>query len=91
MNDLIQLTDAEIAGVSGGFLNQTNASFVAQLALAANSGAINANANGGSGGAGGGFFSRGGDGGAGGLAAAAGAEASNTAVVTQVNSQHIHV
>jgi hypothetical protein len=90
MNDLIQLTDAEIAGVSGGLFNQNNIAVIRQFALAVNTGAVSSgNANGGAGGAGGGILSRGGDGGAGGLSAAAGAEANNAAEVNQLNAQHI--
>ena len=57
MTDLIQLTDAEIAGVSGGILNQsisisasqTNNATVKQTATATNNGAVTASisANGG--------------------------------------------
>jgi hypothetical protein len=57
MNDLIQLTDAEIAGVSGGILNQdisisatqSNSASVSQNSTATNSGSVSAaiSANGG--------------------------------------------
>jgi len=103
MTDLIQLTDAEIAGVSGGILNQSiyisatqsNTATVTQTSTATNTGAVTASisAPGGSttvgnGGAGGG-----------GTAAAAGAESSNYSVVVGKNSIsasnrqsfHIHV
>ena len=92
MTDLIQLTDAEIAGVSGGILNQSisiaasqsNYASVSQSASATNSGDVTASA-----------ASVTGDS----LAAAAGAEASNTSLVSQRNSItasnsqsfHIHV
>ena len=50
MTDLIQLTDAEIAGVSGGILNQSisisasqsNCASVSQTATATNNGAVSA-------------------------------------------------
>ena len=77
MNDLIQLTDAEIAAVNGGRItqsisisaSQSNSSSVTQSATATNSGAVTASASG-----------------AGATAAAAGAEASNVALVSQRNS-----
>ena len=75
MTDLIQLTDVEIAAVSGGIsqsisisAKQSNSSSVSQSATATNSGAVTASAWG-----------------YGALAAAAGAEANNTAVVSQAN------
>jgi len=74
MSDLVQLTEAEIAAVSGGFQSisisatQTNSSSVSQSATATNSGAVSATANG-----------------SGGLAAAVGAQSSNTALVLQSN------
>jgi hypothetical protein len=54
MTDLIQLTDAEIAGVSGGILNQSisidasqsNSASVSQSATASNSGNVTASAAG---------------------------------------------
>ena len=59
MTDLIQLTDAEIAGVSGGILNQsiyisatqTNNATVNQTANSTNNGSVSASlsANGGAG------------------------------------------
>jgi len=92
MTDLIQLTDAEIAGVSGGILNQSisisasqsNSADVSQSASATNSGNVSASAGSVTGDA---------------TAAAAGAEASNTSLVYQRNSIsasnrqsfHIHV
>jgi len=76
MSELIQLTDAEIAGVSGGIYqaisisaSQSNSSSVTQSATATNTGAVTATASG-----------------AGATAAAAGAEASNAALVSQRNS-----
>ena len=73
MTDLIQLSDVEIAAVAGGVATvnatQTNNSTVNQTASATNSGAVSASNGIGS-------FN---------TAAAAGAEASNTAIVTQVN------
>jgi hypothetical protein len=76
MNDLIQLTEAEIAAVAGGIYQniyisatQSNSSYVTQSATAVNYGAVTATANG-----------------YGAVAAAAGAEANNTAVVLQANS-----
>jgi hypothetical protein len=75
MTDLIQLSDAEIAAVSGGGINihasQSNSSYVSQSAYAYNSGAVSATA-----------ASVFGDA----TAAAAGAEANNTAVVYQTNA-----
>jgi hypothetical protein len=77
MTDLIQLTDAEIAGVSGGSqsisidASQSNSATVYQSASAANSGNVSATA-----------ASVTGDS----LAAAVGAEASNTSLVYQKNS-----
>ena len=79
MTDLIQLTDAEIAGVSGGILNQSisisasqsNSASVSQTASATNTGAVTATASSVAGDA---------------TAAAAGAEASNTSLVSQRNS-----
>jgi len=92
MTDLIQLTDAEIAGVSGGILNQSisidasqsNTASVSQTASATNTGNVSATAASVTGDA---------------TAAAAGAEASNTSLVYQRNSIsasnrqsfHIHV
>ena len=77
MTDLIQLSDAEIAAVAGGAIDQSisisasqsNSSTVSQTASASNSGAVTATASG-----------------AGSTAAAAGAEANNTAVVRQANA-----
>jgi hypothetical protein len=77
MSDLIQLTEAEIAGVSGGnptqtisiTATQTNSASVWQSASASNSGAVTATAWG-----------------WGALAAAVGAESSNTSFVRQSNS-----
>jgi hypothetical protein len=79
MTDLIQLTDAEIAGVSGGILNQSisisadqsNSASVSQSATATNTGAVTASAASVTGSS---------------LAAAAGAEADNTSLVSQRNS-----
>jgi hypothetical protein len=76
MTDLIQLSDVEIAAVSGGNISQSigitasqsNSSSVSQSAVASNSGAVTAAASG-----------------SGALAAAAGAEASNVALVSQRN------
>ena len=78
MTDLIQLNDVEIAGVAGGdiyqsssvYAEQSNSSSVSQYASAYNSGAVSASNGAGSGN----------------IAAAAGAEANNTAIVTQVNA-----
>ena len=106
MNDLIQLTDAEIAGVSGGILNQSisisatqsNGATVTQTANSTNNGSVSASlsSNGGAGGLGG-------DGGAGGgggsTVAASGSSSSNYSSVFQKNSIsasnrqsfHIHV
>jgi hypothetical protein len=78
MTDLIQLNDVEIAGVAGGdiyqsssvYAEQSNSSSVSQYASATNSGAVSASNGAGSGN----------------IAAAAGAEANNTAIVTQVNA-----
>jgi hypothetical protein len=91
MNDLIQLTDAEIAGVSGGILNQdisisasqSNSASVTQNSTASNTGAVTASlsSNGGSGGVTGGA-----GGGGGSTVAAAGAESSNYSVLVQKNS-----
>ena len=74
MTDLIQLTDVEIAAVSGGIsqsididASQSNSSSVTQSASASNTGAVTATA------------------GVNGVAAAAGAEASNSARVRQAN------
>jgi hypothetical protein len=76
MSDLIQLTDAEIAGVSGGTYqsiyidaSQSNSSSVSQTSTASNTGAVSATANGN-----------------GSTAAAAGAESSNLALVLQLNN-----
>jgi len=78
MIELIQLTEAEIDAVAGGYdidqsisirATQTNTSSVAQTAIASNTGAVSATATG-----------------AGSIAAAAGAEASNVAVVSQANA-----
>ena len=75
MTDLIQLTDVEIAAVSGGvsqsisiYATQSNSSSVSQSAYAYNSGKVTASAWG-----------------YGALAAAAGAEANNAAGVSQAN------
>jgi hypothetical protein len=76
MSDLIQLTDAEIAAVSGGAISQSisltatqsNSSTVSQSSSASNSGAVTATASG-----------------TNGTAAAAGAESSNFALVGQAN------
>ena len=78
MTDLIQLDDVEIAAVAGGDIYQSasvyavqyNSSSVDQYASAYNSGAVSASNGAGSGN----------------IAAAAGAEANNTAIVTQVNA-----
>jgi len=75
MTDLIQLSDAEIAAVAGGaidqsisiYATQSNSSSVSQSASATNSGAVSATAS------------------YGGTALAIGAAASNTAVVDQAN------
>jgi hypothetical protein len=103
MTDLIQLNDAEIAGVSGGILNQSisisatqdNSASVSQTSTATNNGAVSASlsANGGS------SVTGAGGAGGGGTAAAAGAESSNYSSVFQKNSIsasnrqsfHIHV
>jgi hypothetical protein len=77
MTDLILLTDAEIAAVSGGAISQsisvsatqTNSSSVSQTSSASNSGAVTATASG-----------------SGATAAAAGAESNNTALVFQSNA-----
>ena len=73
MSDLIQLSDVEIAAVAGGVATvtatQSNSSSVTQTATATNSGAVSATNGAGS-------FN---------TAAAAGAEASNFAEVSQVN------
>jgi hypothetical protein len=73
MSDLIQLSDVEIAAVAGGLAfvsaDQSNSSTVTQTATATNSGAVSATNGIGSGN----------------TAAAAGAEASNFAEVSQVN------
>jgi hypothetical protein len=77
MTDLIQLNDVEIAAVAGGAISQSasvtatqsNSSSVSQTASASNSGAVSATTGAGNGN----------------TSAAAGAEANNTAVVTQVN------
>jgi hypothetical protein len=78
MSDLIQLTEAEISGVSGGvyqnisvWASQSNSSSVSQSSSATNSGAVSASV---------GSYSPGS------TAAAAGAESSNTALVYQSNS-----
>jgi len=77
MNDLIQLTEAEIAGVSGGTYqsididaSQSNSSSVTQGGTATNSGAVSASVGSYSGGA---------------TAAAVGASVTNTAIVYQSN------
>jgi hypothetical protein len=77
MTDMIELNDVEIAAVAGGAISQSasvaavqsNSSSVSQSASATNSGAVSATNGIGS-------FN---------TAAAAGAEANNTAIVTQVN------
>ena len=77
MNELIQLTEAEIAAVGGGaidqsisiYASQSNSSSVKQSATAVNSGPVSATAIG---------YDA--------TAAAAGAEANNTAIVVQANS-----
>ncbi len=46
MSDLIQLTDAELDLVSGGFVAQVNYSSIDQSASASNSGAVSASATG---------------------------------------------
>jgi hypothetical protein len=77
MSDLIQLTDVEIAAVSGGAISQslsisasqTNSSSITQSASATNSGAVSASATG--------YRA---------VAAAAGAEANNFAAVSQTNA-----
>jgi hypothetical protein len=74
MSDLIQLSDVEIAAVSGGtqsisiYAYQSNSASVSQSATASNYGAVTATASG-----------------YGALAAAAGAEASNYSAVSQAN------
>jgi hypothetical protein len=76
MTDLIQLSDVEIAAVSGGAIfqsigisaSQSNTSSVSQTAVASNSGAVTAVASG--------YRA---------TAAAAGAQASNAALVSQRN------
>jgi hypothetical protein len=76
MTDLIQLSDAEIAAVAGGDVDQSisisasqsNSSSVYQSASSSNSGAVTATA------------------GAGGTATAIGSAASNTAYVSQSNA-----
>jgi hypothetical protein len=79
MADLIQLTNAEIDLVAGGVYqniyisaSQSNSSSVSQSATATNSGAVSATANGNS--VGGSL-----------TVAAVGAEATNTALVSQAN------
>jgi 3-hydroxy-3-methylglutaryl CoA synthase len=75
LTTLIQLSDAEIAAVAGGAIDQSisitasqsNSSDVSQSATASNSGRVTATA------------------GAGGTAAAVGASATNFAAVTQTN------
>ncbi len=107
MNDLIQLTDAEIAGVSGGILNQSisisatqsNGATVTQTANSTNNGSVSAalSSNGGAGGALGGAGGAGGGGGS--TVAASGSSSSNYSSVFQKNSIsasnrqsfHIHV
>ena len=77
MNDLIQLTEAEVAAVAGGVVSQSisisatqsNTSSITQTATATNSGTVTATASG-----------------AGARAAAVGAAASNFASVRQSNS-----
>jgi len=77
MTDLVLLTDAEIAAVSGGAISQSlsitatqsNSSGVTQSASATNSGAVSASASG--------SYA---------TAAAAGAESNNTAIVRQGNA-----
>jgi hypothetical protein len=104
MTDLIQLTDAEIAGVSGGILNQsisvdatqTNNATVNQTANSTNNGSVSASlsSNGGAGG-----LTGGAGGGGGSTVAASGSSASNYSSVFQKNSIsasnrqsfHIHV
>jgi hypothetical protein len=91
MNDRIQLTDAEIAGVSGGILNQSisisatqsNSADVSQTSTATNNGSVSASLSS-SGGAGG--LTGGNAGGGGSTVAAAGAESSNTSLLVQKNS-----
>jgi len=76
MTYLIQLSDAEIAAVAGGAIDQsisisasqTNSSDISQSASASNSGAVSATAS------------------YGGTAVAIGAAASNTALVYQTNA-----
>jgi hypothetical protein len=76
MTHLIQLSDAEIAAVAGGAIDQsisisatqTNSSSISQSATASNSGAVTATAS------------------YGGTAVAIGAAASNTALVSQTNA-----
>ncbi len=46
MSDLMQLTDAELDLVSGGFVAQVNYSSISQSATATNSGAVSASATG---------------------------------------------
>jgi len=96
MNDLIQLTDAEIAGVSGGILNQdisisasqSNSASVSQSASSSNSGAVSASLSTGAGGSADGA-----------TVAASGSSASNASLLVQKNSIyasnrqsfHIHI
>jgi hypothetical protein len=75
MNDLIELTDAEVMSVSGGAVQsiyivagQNNTSTLSQSATAINYGPVTATATG-----------------TGATAAAVGADASNTAFVSQTN------
>jgi phage tail sheath gpL-like len=77
MNDLIQLSDAEIAAVAGGVFqsididaSQSNTSTITQSATATNSGAVSATSGAGS-------YN---------TTVAVGALASNTALVEQANS-----
>ena len=90
MTDLIQLTDAEIAGVSGGILNQsiyisatqTNNATVNQTANSTTNGNTSAtlSADGGSG------VTGGAGGGGGATVAASGSSASNASLLAQRNS-----
>ena len=92
MNDLIQLTDAEIAGVSGGILNQsisisatqTNGATVTQTANSTNNGSVSASLS--SNGGAGGLTCGGAGGGGGSTVAASGSSSSNSSSLVQKNS-----
>jgi hypothetical protein len=91
MNDLIQLTDAEIAGVSGGILNQGitinatqgNSATVNQTANSTTNGNTSAGLSS-TGGAGG--LTGGNAGGGGSTVAASGSSSSNASLLVQRNS-----